>query len=51
MIFDAFITFCDIFDFDMNDITIIPGSGILYYHCGNMIVSQIDNNKNGLVTF
>ena len=46
-IFDV-ITFADIFNFDITNI--IQGSGILYYHCANILISKIDNFKIGLIT-
>jgi hypothetical protein len=48
-IFDL-ITFADIFNCDLSLINITHGSGLLYYHCANIIVSKMDNCKIGLIT-
>jgi hypothetical protein len=48
-IFDV-LTFSDIFDIDYNKLKCIRGSGILRYYFYNMTCSQIQNNKNGVIT-
>jgi hypothetical protein len=46
-IFDV-ITYMDLFNFDLINIT--PGTGYLYYHCGNISLPRIENHKIGVIT-